>query len=83
MPYHQFLQLTLHTVNTVLFLFVPLVQQAGISLAQHWLTIPDAKVHGLCGPNHPDGQQHVVADLCSLEGIDHKEEMALLLCVYY
>ena len=46
------------------------------------LTVPDAKVHGLCGPNHPNGQEHVVADLSCLQRVDQKEERAVLLCVY-
>lgn len=29
--------------------------------------VPDSKVHGLCRANHPDGQEHIVADLSRLD----------------
>lgn len=32
---------------------------------------PDAQVHGLGRPDHPDGQQHVVTDLGSLDQHRH------------
>lgn len=28
---------------------------------------PDSKIHSLSSSNHTDGQEHVVADLCSLK----------------
>lgn len=46
------------------------------------LTVPDAKVHGLCSPNHPNGQEHVVADLSCLESVEKNVEKAFILCVH-
>lgn len=36
------------------------------------MPIPDAEVHGLRGPDHPDGQEHVVTDLSSLQSMTDK-----------
>lgn len=34
--------------------------------------VPDAEVHGLCGPDHPNGQEHIVTDLSSLQSTTDK-----------
>lgn len=49
----------------------PTLHITAARLRFHDLFVPDSQVHCLGGPDHSDGQKHVVADFGSLERDDH------------
>lgn len=55
--------------------------QSKKELSSARLEVPDAKVHGLCSPDHPNSEEHVVADLSCLESNEQNVDTALILCV--
>lgn len=54
----------------------------GHTLAQQRSTVPDAKVHRLCGPDHPNGEQHIVTDFSCLQGCEQRKELEMIIIAY-